>query len=245
MTRSIQQIKQEIERIEEKVILISEQIYHSYSEYLDLFNQVVAQQFILAAYQICTQIYPNSFLQLSFSQRESLQQKLRKINQENFQKLLEYFTVEENNLKLNNPVELREWQDNIDQSIVLRLEEISKMGNSCLQKAGVLPEKIPNKVLEMAIEAEENIPTMSSSANLLNLLIETGEIEKEDNISQITVLRLRLSDIEFSDSSLINQRNKIREIKEQINQLEQKYQRQIKELAIAEAEAAWRSSWHL
>jgi hypothetical protein len=244
MTRSIQQIKQEIDRIEAKVIVISEQIYQNYSQYLDLFNQVVAQQFILAAYQICTQIYPNSFLQLSFSQRESLQQKLRKINQENFRKLLEYFSVEENNLKLNNPVELREWQDNIEQSIILRLEEISKMGNSCLQKAGILPEKIPNKVLEMAIEAEENIPTTSSSANLLNLLIETGEIEKE-GINQITVLRLRLSDIEFSDSSLINQRNKIREIKEQINQLNQKYQRQIKELTIAEAEAAWRSSWHL
>jgi hypothetical protein len=244
MTRSIQQIKQEIDRIEAKVIVISEQIYQNYSQYLDLFNQVVAQQFILAAYQICTQIYPNSFVQLSFSQRESLQQKLRKINQENFRKLLEYFSVEENNLKLNNPVELREWQDNIEQSIILRLEEISKMGNSCLQKAGILPEKIPNKVLEMAIEAEENIPTTSSSANLLNLLIETGEIEKE-GINQITVLRLRLSDIEFSESSLINQRNKIREIKEQINQLNQKYQRQIKELTIAEAEAAWRSSWHL
>jgi len=244
MTRSIQQIKHEIDRIEAKVIVISEQIYQNYSQYLDLFNQVVAQQFILAAYQICTQIYPNSFVQLSFSQRESLQQKLRKINQENFRKLLEYFSVEENNLKLNNPVELREWQDNIEQSIILRLEEISKMGNSCLQKAGILPEKIPNKVLEMAIEAEENIPTTSSSANLLNLLIETGEIEKQ-GINQITVLRLRLSDIEFSDSSLINQRNKIREIKEQINQLDKKYQRQIKELTIAEAEAAWRSSWHL
>ena len=240
----MQQIKQEIDRIEAKVIVISEQIYQNYSQYLDLFNQVVAQQFILAAYQICTQIYPNSFVQLSFSQRESLQQKLRKINQENFRKLLEYFSVEENNLKLNNPVELREWQDNIEQSIILRLEEISKMGNSCLQKAGILPEKIPNKVLEMAIEAEENIPPTSSSANLLNLLIETGEIEKQ-GINQITVLRLRLSDIEFSDSSLINQRNKIREIKEQINQLDKKYQRQIKELTIAEAEAAWRSSWHL
>ncbi|TVQ49746.1 MAG: hypothetical protein EA365_00225 [Gloeocapsa sp. DLM2.Bin57] len=240
MSKTIQQIKKELDKIEEKVSLTGEEIYKAYKDYLNLLIQVVAKQFILASYQICTQIYPEAFLKISFSQREHLQQQLRKISQENFQDLLDYFSSEEDTLNIRNPGELADWLDNLEASLVLKLEEISKLGNNCLQKVGILPEDIPAKIIAMAMEAEENLPNINSSPNLLNILT-----EKENNISQVTVLRLSLIEIEFSESNLTTQRNKIRTIKQEIKQLEQKYQRQIKELAIAEAETAWRSSWHL
>jgi len=244
MGRTIQQIRKDLDRIEERVKLIKEDIYKTYTDYLDILTQVVAHHFILACYQVCTQIYPESFLKLSFSQRESLQQQLRKISQDNFQNLLEDSEEQDN---INNPVELQEWQKNLENNLENKLEELSKVGNNCLQKVGILPEKIPSRIIEMAIEAEDSIPTIGNVANLLNLLVETGKKDDDDekNIMKITMLRLRLSDIEFSDSNLTSKRHKLREIKEEINQLEQKYQRQIRELAIAEAEAAWRSSWHL
>lgn len=240
MSKTIQQIKNELDKIEEKVSLTSQETYKVYQDYLNLLIQVVAKQFILACYQICTQIYPETFLQISFSQRESLQQELRKISQENLQDLLDYSSSEENTLNISNPGELADWLDNLETSLLLKLEDISKLGNDCLQRVGILPEDIPAKIIAMAMEAEDNLPTINSPANLLNILT-----EKENNISQVTVLKLSLTEIEFSDSNLTTQRNKIRTIKQEIKQLEQKYARQLKELAIAEAETAWRSSWHL
>ncbi len=239
MTRTIQQIKKDLEQIEEKVVLISEEIYRAYREYLGLLSEVVAKQFILAAYQVCTQIYPENFLKLSFSQRENLQRKLLKISQEDFTKLLDYLSPGENTLKLNDPIQLEEWLNNLENSVGLKLAEMSKLGDSTLQKVGILPEDIPGKIIEMAIEAEENIPRINSPANLLSIVT-----EKENNLSQMTVIKLSLGEIEFSDTNLSNHRNKIRAIRQEIKQIEQKYQRLIRELAIAEAETAWRSSWH-
>lgn len=240
MTRMIQQIKKDIDKITDKVIVISEEIYQAYKDYLNLLTEIVAKQFILAAYQVCTQIYPENFLKLSFSQRENLQQKLKKISQENLTKLLEDLLPEENTLMINNPIQLGEWLDNLENSLILKLEELSKLGNNSLQKVGIISEDIPGKIIEMAIEAEENMPRINSPANLLNIVT-----EKENNLSQITVIKLSLGEIEFSETNLTNQRNKIRGIKQEIKQLEQKHQRLTRELAIAEAETVWRSSWHI
>ena len=44
--------------------------------------QSIEQQLILASYQLCTQIYPDSFLDLSLNQRQELQQSLRSLGKE-------------------------------------------------------------------------------------------------------------------------------------------------------------------
>ena len=61
---------------------------------------------------------------------------------------------------------------------------------------------------------------------------------------QIMEIYLQLSEIEFSDSTATSWRNKIRNLKAQLNTLGRQYQKQQRERVIAEAEAAWRSSWH-
>ncbi|ELR99178.1 hypothetical protein [Gloeocapsa sp. PCC 73106] len=241
MTRTIQQITKDLETLEQKVAIVSQESYHIYSQYLESLSAALRQQFILASYQLCTQIYPEYFLKLSYSQREQLQQNLIEISQENLQEIL----AEKQNI--TDATELAQWQENLENSITVKLDKISKSANDCLQNAKIFPEETPEQILEMAVETEENLTGINTPANLLYLLIDLAEDETETlgSIQRIAIIYLRLLDLEFSSPNLTAQRSKIREISEQINLLEQKYQKRLRELAIAEAEAAWRSSWHL
>lgn len=60
---------------------------------------------------------------------------------------------------------------------------------------------------------------------------------------KIMLINLRLSDIEFSDARVTSCRNQIRHLQDRLRSRGQDYQRKQKEYAIAQAEAAWRSSW--
>jgi hypothetical protein len=81
MARAMQQIGQEIAAIEEKIVNFAQQLHEVYSQYLSLLNQSARKQLILASYQICTQTYPESFLKLSLSDRQKLQDRIRKLAQ--------------------------------------------------------------------------------------------------------------------------------------------------------------------
>ncbi|MDJ1176124.1 hypothetical protein [Roseofilum capinflatum] len=60
---------------------------------------------------------------------------------------------------------------------------------------------------------------------------------------KILVVKLRLSDIEFSDPRVTSYRNQLRHLQDRLRSRGQDYQRKQKEYAIAQAESAWRSSW--
>ncbi len=81
--------------------------------------------------------------------------------------------------------------------------------------------------------------------NLLNLIIEIENDEESanSNVTHIMAINLRLGEIEFADSTLLSQRKQIRNILIQFGKLGREYQKKHQELTIAEAEAAWRSSW--
>lgn len=246
MARSIQQLRKDLETIENKVEVISQEAEKTCQEYMSILSAVVAKNFILAAYQVCTQIYPEAFLQLSYSQREKLQQKLKETSDYDFQKLWQNIVEVESDYTGKNPETIQEILEEWEISIKNQLEEQSKQGNHLLQDAGIIPSAIPKKILDMAIDSEEGIPGINSNQNLLHLLIESQaeETEEAPGVAKITVIRLRLGDLEFSHSQLNNQRGQIRKITEQINQLAEQYAKQKQELAIAEAETAWRASWH-
>lgn len=248
MPKSMQQLRKELENIESQVKLVCQEIYDNYNEYLKLLSQTVKQQLVLAAYQICTQIYPQEFLNLSYSQREKMQKKLREISQRDFQQILERLqkTEENQEIKLQKPKEVVTALEYLEESIKQKLTEISKDSNHCLQEAGIISEEIPGKIIEMAIESEESVPTMNSPTNLLYLLVEKQPegTEDLDSLTKISAINLRIHELEFSNPKLNNQRHQINKIKEQVSKLANRYQKQEQELAIAEAEAAWRSSWH-
>ncbi len=147
---------------------------------------------------------------------------------------------------IRNPQELIDWHKQIQQRIEQVLKSISTEANQLLEEVNILPHKLPNKVIEMAIAAENNESTPSNYPNLLNLLVEAEnkEATKEGKITKITVISLRLPEIEFSDPALSAQSNQIRNILAKIDKIRQQYQKKQRELSVAQAEAAWRSTWY-
>lgn len=317
MVRSIQKIEQELEAIATQAVSIGEQLRQTYSQYLTILGQSVKKQLVLASYQICTQSYPDGFLGLSLSQRQSLQQGLRQLGDRLHEELpellenppplpprkaasgdmtpqvleitsealeaiaaasaeaqgeelppeaLEALTqaaksaaeessplVEDTPLEAppepkfdaRSPQNLVRWLKYLEQHIDLKLQTLSLDANALLLQFGILPQALPAKLLEMAMQAEDSVASSSSGANLLNLIVETerDEGEKESTVLQVTAIRLRLSEVEFTDPALNAERNKIRQLLQQASQLNKKHRKRQREWSVAQAEAAWRSSW--
>lgn len=152
------------------------------------------------------------------------------------------------NPNTSNPMELAAWQKNLERAISYIIKSLSRDGNRLLQKAGILPKKLPPQVLEAAVaSAEASSDVMAAGPpNLLNLVvgIQTEEQEEPENLTQVMALNLRLVEIEFADIKLSSERKQIRNILNQLNKLGREYQKKQREHSIAAAEAAWRSSWY-
>ncbi|HAC66174.1 MAG TPA: hypothetical protein DCF68_22230 [Cyanothece sp. UBA12306] len=285
MAKSLRQIRQDLAAFEEKTTELGESLNRLYRQYLESLTISIKQQLILASYQICTQIYPEEFLKLSFNQREKLQGNLRQMVQELEAKLLAYLEpspqipqatiteqilfqlsqTEESSLptvnsqqpsnlsQIKNPEELVNWCKSIEQGINNTLDKLSKEANKCLQRAKIIQANLPNQLLEMALQAEQSGMSPGGTPNILNLLVETNpnseeeeeeEEEKARNITKISVIRLRLSEIMFSDPSLSLKRKEIRNLLETLKKMRHNYHQTKQEYAKAEAETAWRASWH-
>ncbi|MBG1244739.1 hypothetical protein [Nostoc sp. NZL] len=147
----------------------------------------------------------------------------------------------------SNPIELAKWQQNLEEVTQEILKKLSHDANLLLQKAGVLPKKLPEPILAAAAAAasEASAEVMPGPPNLLNLVIEIeNEQQSEDSgLTQIMAINLRLGEIEFADVALSSERRQIRSILVQLNKLGREYQKKHRERAVAEAEAAWRASW--
>ena len=331
MTKSIQQIKQELKKIELTVAETAVELEKLHHNYLDVLSQSVKQQLILACYQICTQFYPQSFLKLSLTNKQVLQQNLRQIGNEIKPTLLEIIEQkelepeprdlnlmaeliknlpkpkkkedsEENSvtqidlelvkaeleniefieinassqedteqeldseeplkekIDFENPEHLILWHKQIQRAIKKSLDLASQRTNKCLQESGIIPDRIPSKVIDVAMQADaskgiKNDPQLKNVPNVLHLVIEsdypTRSLTDRDkkskspkNSAKISLLRLRLAELEFSDPLLNAKRGQIRNLMGKISRLNSKYKAIKTEAAIVEAQAAWRSSWY-
>jgi hypothetical protein len=79
MSKSIQQIEQELTATETAVIDIGKELEEAYRVYLKALSETTKKQFLLGSYYICTQIYPESFLNLNKKKQEIMQQTLIQI----------------------------------------------------------------------------------------------------------------------------------------------------------------------
>lgn len=339
MTKSIQQIKQNLDILESTVAEIAVEFQNLYHNYLDLLSQSVMQQLILASYQICTQFYPQSFLDLSLSSKQELQQRLRQIGieiQPALLKIIEQKELEPEQGELNlmaeliknlpkpkrrqkdqeeeedgtaeidlesvkaelaniefieidtsleddadqplssnkggifdqessapktpskqkvnfrNPEHLVLWHMQIERKIKKTLDYTSKKTNKCLQDSRIIPDRIPSKIIDVAIQTDggkggRNGRKINNVPNVLHLAIEIDPDKKSNtgkNIAQMSLLRIRLAEIEFSDPILNAKRGQIGNLMGKISKLNKKYKATKQEFAVAEAQSAWRSSWY-
>lgn len=253
----IEQINRDIAALEETVKAIAIEIENAYISYLTALGQGVAKQLMLATYHLCTQGYPKQFIGLVMSQRQQLQQDIRKLTQTAAEQLLkhaqtedsfEFSFLQEEKKNFSDPVELMKWQFQVEDAIASTLKTLSSQTNSLLQSAEILPNNLPlAPLLEAATSASDGAPevTSGSSPNLLNLLIETDSDNEsqESSVTQIIAIHLRLIEIEFADATVRAKRNQIRNISAKLGKLERDYQKKQRERDVAEAEAAWRASW--
>jgi hypothetical protein len=271
MARAIEQIERDIAALSEAVKAIAAELGSVYTSYLIALGQAVRAQLILASYQICTQGYPKQFLSLSVSQRQQLQQAISKLGKNAAEQLINQLKskaeeaeeageaegqrgkghrdkeiISNFNLAcLSNPIELVQWQHNMEQAIAHTLKTFSLETNRLLQQAGILSQKLPSPLLEAATAAPDAADLAAGAPNLMNLLIETENPtdSEETSMTQLIAIQLRLSEIEFTDANVRAARNQIRQLENRVNLLGREYQKKQRERTIAEAEAAWRSSW--
>ncbi|MEG4857232.1 hypothetical protein QUB75_05250 [Microcoleus sp. K1-B6] len=151
----------------------------------------------------------------------------------------------------NSPESLARWQNSIEKSIVHILKLLSRDTNRLLQQSGILPSQLPEPVLEAASQAESSGDSVAGPPNLLNLIIETDASSASRKLAatfgsralHFTAIKLRLSEIEFADAGTSAWRQQIRNLSVKLNSLGRDYQKKQRELAVVEAESAWRSSW--
>ncbi len=288
MVGSVERIKQDLAEMDRAIGTMANEFHSAYSNYLNGLGQAVRQQLILASYHVCTQGYPERFLDLSYNQRQQLQQTLRNLAHQTQEELLAqlhfpivpelpesveiidpselfqettastaiYSTV---SLKKDDqapqslaPIHLVQWQQDLEASIVQELQTASHAANRLLQQAGVLPRKLPEPVLEVATKADPS-EVGGNTPNLINLLVEApGEIiaeqerieeTKGQSVVHVVAVHLRLPEIEFANAALTAARTHIRSLLARLKTLGRDYQKKQREQAIAEAQAAWRSSW--
>ena len=161
------------------------------------------------------------------------------------------FPAKNHELPTNSPETLARWQRNLEKAIFNIIKLLSRDTNRLLQQSGILPNQLPEQVLEAAYQAESSGDSVAGPPNLLNIIIETGTSSPSESLGkmrgtnaiQITAIKLRLSEIEFADAATSAGRQQIRSLSTRLNALGRDYQKKQRELAVVEAESAWRSSW--
>ncbi|MFQ3616302.1 MAG: hypothetical protein SNJ57_10795 [Cyanobacteriota bacterium] len=366
MAKTVEQIEQDLAVLREAIAKLQQEFEQVYRGYLAELGTTARQQLIMASYHLCTQGYPDAFLNLSVSQREALQRSLRQVAQATQDRLLlaldedagwgadleappsapeearglilsqdeaaelkaalnEKFGLtevdfEEASVFGRSPEDLAEdssfdgeggatgdrpqdnptrstqkrgmadalnaspqdlleaaasslsratsqaaakakgvsspnpspspvdhlarWQAKIERRIAAVLRDQSQAANRLLHQVNILPNQIPEPIIEVAAKAGASDSTLGPP-NLLNLMIEAqGDKPDQVSITRIVAIRLRLSELEFGSPLLANWRSKLRGLNARLKQLGQDYEKKSRERAIAQAEQAWRSTWH-
>jgi hypothetical protein len=167
------------------------------------------------------------------------------------------------------PTQLAKHHLILEQRIRRVLHRVSKQANQQLKRSNVIPD-LPEAVLDAAAEAETGPEKGRSMPNLLSVLVEMSsdmdndadEEDPEDDeddfgpesqdeedaiqgmMTHLAAINLRLSDLEFADVQSSMWRSKLRTALGKLRKLGKQYQRTQRELAIAEAEQAWRTIWY-
>ncbi|MBO1347123.1 MAG: hypothetical protein EBE86_006890 [Hormoscilla sp. GUM202] len=159
------------------------------------------------------------------------------------------------------PMDLAQWQEKLEKAIASTLDTVSRQTNLLLKQGNILPNhQLPESIVEAAKSAASSSETLPAGPpNIINMLIEAeGSSKKEEGSAEypaststgkrrmpigIMEIHLRLSELEFADSTASSWRQKIRNLKSQLQTLGRKYQKKQREQSVALAEAAWRSTW--
>jgi len=154
--------------------------------------------------------------------------------------------------RLLTPMELTQWQEKLEAAIAREFQVASFKANRLLHQTGILPNQLPDFLKATGkLDAEQ---AEAISQNMMDLLMEAQgnsepDAEEDGNsrqtpiVVQLVAVHLQLAEVEFADAASSMLRNRLRPLIAHLKTLRQTFRKKERELAIAQAEAAWRSSW--
>lgn len=173
MARSPEQISRDLESLEAATVKIDQELKELYSQYLEALGKAVKQQLTLAVYHLCTQVYPDAFLQLSVSQREKVQGGIRKIADQGYtqiRQLAQTVTADHRRSEAEDDSEIEDDKDSSE------TEHDASMGHENWQSSGAEETSVevnrePAEILHQgtmaAAEAAEVAERLATSLSLL------------------------------------------------------------------------------
>jgi hypothetical protein len=244
MVATLEQLRQETTKLRITAAAIGVELRQVLMEYFDRLKYAVQQQLVLSSFHLCTQVYPEAFLQISTSNRESLQRRIRQLGIETattlagtLQPLLAINCKTE-----TDPTALLEAWETIEANITALLQDTSRHVNHLLQDAQVMQIKALDKLLATAVKAEATGRTVTNPPHLLKALVDQEE-ENEDDLDPVVAIYLQLGDLEFTDPELMSKRQRLRPLLQKLAQVQQTYAQKQEEQLTAEAIAAWKATW--
>ncbi|MEM9906610.1 MAG: hypothetical protein AAF921_16455 [Cyanobacteria bacterium P01_D01_bin.44] len=159
-----------------------------------------------------------------------------------------------------DPVQLLKQQIFVEKAIRNVLKAVSETANHMLQQAKIVPE-MPKQLLTAVSESDGVAQSPLKMPHLLKVSVKVLNVDDGSHdkgrhkkrrkprlveleaFPEFVIIYLRLTEIEFAEPSVSIWRGRIREQLTKLKKLGRTYQKNQRELAIAQAEDAWRASW--
>ena len=141
----------------------------------------------------------------------------------------------------SGPPALLEYQDQLETSLAYTVESLADRINDALREADIMPQELPETMLEAVIKAG-SAEVIEGPPNVLSLLVQADE--DGDYVAPIMAIRLQVSELEFNDTRLSAGRSRLRLLHGKLQKIGRAYEKHQREWTILEAESAWRAAWH-
>jgi hypothetical protein len=147
-----------------------------------------------------------------------------------------------------NLSQLIKWQKQTEKAIAKILTNLSIQANHLLYKNRVLPNHLPERLVERAVRMEPNESAIAGIPHLLNIVVEMerDEDDEDKKITRLVAIYLRLSEVEFNDKTMnaSRLRQQIKNISSKLQTMAQDQEKKQRKLSTIQAEDAWRASWY-
>lgn len=246
MVAEITQIQQTLDQLTQDTVELVREAQKRYETYLALLGPAVSQKLILACYHLCTQTYPEAFLKLSLNQQQTLQQGMQELGQAlkaSLKTVLQSLSDEAIEEGVE-PEQLMILLQDVEQAILDVLRQISQQANHLLQEQQIIKITSMDLLFDVASKAAEQGRPITNTPHLIKALVdEQDETSPDSDTDPVMAIFLQLSDLEFTDAEVMNERHQLRQLWQKLKSLQTSYCQKQREKTVAEATAAWRASW--
>jgi hypothetical protein len=243
MGATLEQLNQEMGQLRKTTSEVGLELRQILTEYFAVLARSVQRQVVMSSFHLCTEVYPEAFLERSVFERETLQRSFRQVSRDMTEALATALqTFQELELEGEaDPILVLELWEELEDSVTDLFRDSSRRLNHLLQDAHVMKIKSLDKLLDSADKATATGRTITNPPHLLKALVDPEE--EEDGLDPVIAIYLQLGDLEFTDPELMGWRQKLRPLLQKLSQVQQTYSQKQEEQLTAEAISAWKSTW--